>query len=74
MVELNDFGIKVKKRLIDLQRTQNWLINEVRISTGMFMDNGYLQKLMTGRATSAHMCAVILDVLGMQEAGNGTDS
>lgn len=63
MVQLNDFGVAVKKRLIDLGQTQTWLIRQVRETSGMFLDNGYLQKLMTGRAVSAPMMRVIAEIL-----------
>lgn len=49
MAKLNEFGIKVKHRLIDLEEPQTWLIEEVRKRTGKYMDSGYLSKLMTGK-------------------------
>lgn len=68
MVQLNDFGVAVKKRLIDLNRNQAWLIEQVRTSeAGKFFDSAYLQKLMTGRATSAPMVEVIRGVLWPEE-------
>lgn len=64
MVQLNDFGIAVKKRLIDLNRNQAWLIEQVRASeAGRYFDSAYLQKLMTGRATSAPMVKKIRRIL-----------
>jgi len=67
MVQLNDFGVNVKKRLIDLGQNQNWLIERVKEKTGMFFDSAYLQKLMTGKATSAPMVKTIYDILGIGE-------
>lgn len=64
MVQLNDFGIAVKKRLIDLNRNQAWLIEQVRAGeAGKYFDSAYLQKLMTGRATSAPMVKEIQRIL-----------
>lgn len=67
MVQLTDFGIKVKKRLLDLGQPQKWLIEQVTQKTGKFLDNGYLQKLMTGRATSACMEKIIYEILEIEE-------
>jgi len=66
MAQLIDFGITVKKRLIDLNKNQNWLIGEVR-KTGAFIDSSYLNKLMTGKATSAPMVKTIKGILGIAE-------
>ena len=63
MIALSDFGVAVKKRLVDLNRTQKWLVDEVQSRTGKYFDNGYLQKLMTGRATSEPMRSVICEIL-----------
>lgn len=67
MVELNDFGKAVKKRLVDLNQNQAWLVREVGEKTGKYIDNAYLQKLMTGRATSEPMTTAIFETLGLEE-------
>lgn len=63
MVQLNDFGVCVKKRLIDLNQNQAWLIDSVKRETGKYMDNSYLNKLMTGKATSEPMVMAIKKIL-----------
>lgn len=45
----NDFGKAVKIRLIELDKDQNWLIEQVRERTGDYFDSSYLFRLMTGR-------------------------
>ena len=34
-MDTTNFGKSVKKRLIDLNKTQNWLIEEVKVKTGL---------------------------------------
>ena len=65
MLQLNDFGVTVKKRLIDMGKNQTWLIGAVQRETGMYIDHSYLNRLMTDRATSAPMCKTIYQILGI---------
>lgn len=65
MAKLNEFGIKVKHRLIDLEEPQTWLIEEVKKKTGKYMDSGYLAKLMTGKISSEPMKKTICEILGI---------
>ena len=47
----NDFGKAVKIRLIEMDKDQSWLIEQVRERTGDYFDSSYLFRLMTGRIT-----------------------
>ena len=49
----NDFGKAVKIRLIELGKTQNWLIEQVVERTGDFFDSSYLNRILTGKAPGA---------------------
>ena len=66
MVQLTDFGVKVKKALIDKGKSQKWLIEEVRENTKLFFDSGYLQRMMTGRSTSARIKNTICEILEIE--------
>lgn len=56
MSKICDFGKAVKKRLVDLDRTQTWLIEQVRSDTGLYFDGGYLYRILSGeRRTPAVM-------------------
>lgn len=37
-----EFGKDVKKRLIDLDTSQEWLISQLNRDTGLFVDSSYL--------------------------------
>lgn len=45
----SDFGKAVKIRLIELEKTQNWLIEQVEKKTGDFFDSSYLHRILTGK-------------------------
>lgn len=49
MAQFTVFGKDIKKRLIDLEHTQVWLIEQVRQITGLYFDDSYLYKIQTGQ-------------------------
>lgn len=62
----SDFGKEVKKRLIEIDKTQEWLIAEVRKDTGLFVDSSYLNRILTGRNNSPKIIASIKKTLAME--------
>lgn len=74
MEKTTDFGKAVKIRLIELEQTQDWLIEQVKEKTGDFFDSSYLHRLLvgktpgdTGREGKPGKVAVIREILGMEE-------
>ena len=45
----NGFGKAVKIRLIEMEKTQNWLIEQVKAQTGDYFDGSYLHRILTGK-------------------------
>lgn len=66
MAQLTDYGKEIKKRLIDKGETQEWLISEVSKESGLFLDGGYLYKIMTGQRTAPKIIAAINKILGLE--------
>ncbi len=69
-----DFGKQVRIRLIELGKTQEWLIEQVKERTGDFFDSSYLHKLLTGKLPGESgrngkpgKANVIREILGMTE-------
>ena len=62
-----DFGKAVKKKLIDLEQSQNWLINEVRERTGLYFDSSYLYKILTGQCATPKIVTAIREILELSE-------
>lgn len=56
----------MKKRLIDIDRTQDWLVEQVKEKTGMFMDDGYLSKVFTGKRQAPKIVQAINEILGLE--------
>ncbi len=47
--ELCSFGKKINHRLIALDQSKGWLIEEVKRHTGLYFDRSYLRKIETGQ-------------------------
>ena len=64
-VPLTPFGKEIKKKLIDMERNQGWLIAQVKEKTGLYFDSSYLFKVMAGKKCTPKIVAAITDVLGI---------
>lgn len=60
-----DFGKTVKKRLIDLDKSQEWLISQLNRDTGLFVNSSYLNRILTGRCNSEKIIASISKILDL---------
>lgn len=65
-VKLAPFGKDIKRRLIDLDKSQLWLIVQVREKTGLYFDNSYLFKIMTGRIATPSIVNAICEILSIE--------
>lgn len=68
MPQITEFGRAIKKRLIDLDKNQNWLIDQVREQTGLFFDSSYMSKILTGQLATPKITAAIRDILGLPDS------
>ena len=75
MANTTDLGKAVKKRLIDLERTQAWLIEQVKEKTGdQSFDTSWLHRILSGKIPASRgrgdkpgKAQVIREILGMEE-------
>lgn len=67
MAQLTAFGKDVMHRLIDLDRRQAWLCEEIASRTGLYMDSSYMNKILTGQKSTPKIVAAIREILGMEE-------
>lgn len=59
------FGKEIKKKLVDIDRNQNWLIKQVSVKTGLYFDRSYLHKIMTGQLNTPKIIQAIQEVLNI---------
>lgn len=60
---LTPFGKEVKKRLVDLEQSQNWLMQQITQRTGLFVDSGYMHKVLTGERNAPKIVQAIREIL-----------
>ena len=65
--KFSDFGLCVKTKLLQMGKDQKWLNEAVRKKTGLFVDNGYMYKILTGQRKAPKIVAAICEILNIQE-------
>lgn len=64
--KLCDFGKTVKKRLVDIDQSQKWLIDQVRADTGLYFDDSYLRKILVGMCATPSIVESICKILEIE--------
>lgn len=72
MTQFTEFGRDVKKALIDAGETQDWLMKRIKDSTGLFVDNGYIYKILTGQRNAPKIVQAIREILDLPEQTQDT--
>ena len=65
-IKTTDYGKAIKHRLVDIDKTQGWLVEEVKKKTGLFFDSSYLQKILNGKSTAPRIVNAISEILGIE--------
>ena len=67
MSKFSDFGLCVKTELLRIGKTQKWLEEAVADKTGLFVDGGYMHKILTGQRNAPKIIAAICEILNIEE-------
>ena len=74
MAKTSEFGKAVKIRLIELEKTHEWLIEQVKERTGDYFDSSFLHRILSGklpaesgRGDKPGKAQVIREILGMEK-------
>lgn len=65
MAQTTNFGKDIKHRLVDMDKSQTWLIEQVKEKTGLYFDSSYLWKVMAGELSTPKIVDAIKEVLGI---------
>ena len=65
---ITPFGKEIKKRLVDLERSQAWLIDSVSEKTGLYFDRSYMNKIMKGQLYTPKIVQAICEILSIPDA------
>lgn len=66
---MSDFGKKVKKALIDADKNQAWLIEEIKAKTGLYCDSSYMHKILSGKYENPTIVDTICAILDITKEG-----
>ena len=60
------FGLCVKTELLKIGKNQKWLEDEIK-AKGMFMDSGYMYKILTGQRNAPKVVQSICEILELED-------
>lgn len=63
MCKFTEFGLCVKNKLLRMGREQKWLEEEITRKTGLFVDSGYMYKILTGQRNPQRIVFAICEIL-----------
>ena len=64
---VSDFKSQVKHKLIDLNQTQTWLIEQVKEKGECYFDGSYLNKIYSGERNAPKIKNIICEILNIEE-------
>ena len=64
--KFSDFGLCVKTELLRIGKTQKWLEEAVAEKTGLYVDGGYMHKVLTGQRNAPKIVAAIREILNIE--------
>lgn len=67
MSKFTDFGLCVKTKLLQIGKEQKWLESAVSEKTGLYVDNGYMYKILTGQRKAPQIVSAICEILEIEE-------
>ena len=63
----SDFGLLIKTELLRRGKSQKWLVEAVKEKTGLFVDDSYLNKILTGKRNAPKIVDAICEVLNIKK-------
>ena len=67
--KFTDFGLSVKMELLRRGKSQIWLIDEIKKTSGMFVDDSYIYKILTGQRAAPKITEAISAILNITKEG-----
>lgn len=64
--KFTEFGLCVKNKLLRAGKEQKWLEEEINKRTGLFVDSGYMYKILTGQRNAPKIVAAISEILDIR--------
>lgn len=64
--KFSDFGLSVKTELLRRGKEQKWLEETVSAQTGLYVDSGYMYKILTGQRNAPKIVEAIREILELK--------
>ena len=64
--KFSEFGLCVKTELLRTNRSQKWLEEEITKRTGLYVDSGYMHKILTGQRNAPKIIEAICEILNIE--------
>ncbi len=61
------FGLYVKTELLRRGKAQKWLETQITEKTGLYMDSGYIYKILTGERSAPKIVQAIREILDISD-------
>lgn len=68
--KISGFGLCVKTELLRKGQTQKWLEEEITAKTGLYVDSGYMHKILTGQRNAPKIVEAICEILNIENEGD----
>lgn len=65
--KFSDWGLCVKTELLRTGKDQKWLEQSVSEKTGLFVDSGYMYKILTGQRNAPKVVDAICEILNIKK-------
>lgn len=66
--KFTEFGLCVKTELLRRGKEQKWLEEKVTEVTGLYVDSGYMYKILTGQRSAPKVVQAIREILDIPDA------
>lgn len=66
--KFTEFGLCVKTELLRRGKEQKWLEEKVTEVTGLYVDSGYMYKILTGQRAAPKVVQAIREILNILSA------
>ena len=64
--KFSEFGLCVKTELLKEKQSQKWLEEEITKKTGLYVDSGYMYKILTGKRKAPKIVEAICEILNIK--------
>ena len=64
--KFSPFGLCIKTELLRIGKSQKWLEETITEKTGLFVDSGYMYKILTGQRNAPKIVAAICEILNVE--------